>query len=192
VGSMNKLPKKFEKQLRENGIKVMAFNTMKPFLSLVYNNRDHRKILVIDGYIGYTGGANLADEYANKEVSFGHWKDSGVRLYGEAVWNQTVMFLNMWNAFRKTDVGYGIFKPHVWHHDRFPTDGVVQPYSDTPLDDENVGENVYLEIINQAEDYVFIYTPYLIIDNEMQTALTLAAKRGVDVRIVTPGIPIKS
>ena len=191
VGSMNKLPKKFEKQLRENGIKVMAFNTMKPFLSLVYNNRDHRKILVIDGYIGYNGGANLADEYANKEVRFGHWKDSGVRLYGEAVWNLTVMFLNMWNAFKKTDVGYGIFKPHVWHHGRFPTDGIVQPYSDTPLDDENVGENVYLEIINQAEDYVFIYTPYLIIDNEMQTALTLAAKRGVDVRLVTPGIPDK-
>jgi cardiolipin synthase len=191
IGSMAMLPKGFVKELKENNIRVLAFNKMKPFLSLVYNNRDHRKILVIDGYIGYTGGANIADEYANKIVRFGHWKDSGLRMYGEAVWNMTVMFLNMWNAFQKTDVGYSIFKPHVWHPERFPGDGIVQPYSDTPLDDENLGENVYMEILNQAEDYVFIYTPYLIIDNEMQTALTLAAKRGVDVRLVTPGIPDK-
>ncbi|WP_303858216.1 cardiolipin synthase [Aminicella lysinilytica] len=191
IGTMAKIPKHFEKLLKENNIKVMSFNKMRPILSLVYNNRDHRKITVIDGYIGYTGGANIADEYANKIVRFGHWKDSGVRMYGDAVWNLTVMFLNMWNSFVKTDVGYNIFKPHVWHPESFKTDGIVQPYSDTPLDDENLGENVYLEILNQAEDYVFIYTPYLIIDNEMQTALTLAAKRGVDVRLVTPGIPDK-
>jgi len=191
IGSMNKMPRRFAATLKEAGIHVMSFNTMKPFLSLVYNNRDHRKILVVDGYIGYTGGANIGDEYVNHIVRFGHWKDCGIRMYGEAVWNCTVMFLNMWNAFKKTDVEYDIFKPHVWHPDSFPNDGIVQPYSDTPLDDENLGENIYLEIINQSEDYLFIYTPYLIIDNEMETALTLAAKRGVDVRIVTPGIPDK-
>lgn len=191
IGSMKKMPKKFNATLRECGIKVMPFNTMKPFLSLVYNNRDHRKILVIDGYIGYSGGANIGDEYVNHVVKFGHWKDCGIRIYGEAVWNFTVMFLNMWNAFKKTDVEYDIFRPHVWHPENFPTDGVVQPYSDTPLDDEDLGQNVYLEIINQSEDYLFIYTPYLIINHEIEVALELAAKRGVDVRLVTPGIPDK-
>ncbi|OLR56376.1 cardiolipin synthase [Hornefia porci] len=191
IGSINKLPRHFAHELTASGIRVQAFNPMRPFVSLVYNNRDHRKICVIDGYIGYNGGANIADEYANIIVRFGHWKDSGVRLCGEAVWNYTVMFLNMWNAFRPEDVEYDLFRPHVWHPEEFPSDGIVQPFSDTPLDDENLGENVYMEIVNQARDYVFIYTPYLVPDNEMITALTLAAKRGVDVRLVTPGIPDK-
>lgn len=193
VGSMRVLPKHFVRNMKENGIRVMAFNRMRPFLSLVYNNRDHRKIMVIDGYIAYNGGANIADEYANRIVRFGHWKDGGVRVFGEACWNYTVMFLNMWNAFEKEhpDEDYSQFHPHTWHEDEFPSDGTVQPYSDTPLDDEDVGESVYLEIINQAQDYVFIYTPYLIVDEDMETALKLAAKRGVDVRLVTPGIPDK-
>ncbi len=191
VGSINKLPRHFHRDLTEAGVKVLNFNPMRPFLSLVYNNRDHRKICVIDGYIGYTGGTNIADEYANRIVRFGHWKDTAVRVYGEGVWNFTVMFLNMWNAFHKTDVDYDLFRPHQWHHQEFPSDGVVQPFSDTPLDDENLGENVYLDILGQAEDYVFIYTPYLLPDNEMVTAMTLAARRGVDVRLVTPGIPDK-
>lgn len=194
IGSMKELPKHFEKNLKDNGIRVLSFNKMRPFLSLVYNNRDHRKITVIDGYIGYNGGANLADEYANRIVRFGHWKDGGIRLYGDACWNYTVMFLNMWNAFQKEaakDPEYGIYRPGVWHKEDFPSDGLVQPYSDTPLDEEDLGENVYLEIINQAQDYVFIYTPYLILDEDVQTALKLAAKRHVDVRLVTPGIPDK-
>lgn len=191
-GSLPTIPKGFVKELRDAGIKVLTFNPIKPIVSLVYNNRDHRKITVIDGYIGYTGGFNLADEYINEEERFGHWKDSGLRLEGEAVWNFTVMFLNMWNAFIKTEESYDAFKPRVHHPEPFHGDGgIVQPYSDSPLDDENVGENVYLEIINQAESYVYIFTPYLVIDSEMQTALTMAAKRGVDVRIVTPGIPDK-
>lgn len=191
-GSLPTMPKHFVKELRDAGIKVLTFNPIKPIVSLVYNNRDHRKITVIDGYVGYTGGFNLADEYINEEERFGHWKDSGLRLEGEAVWNFTVMFLVMWNAFIPTEASFDQFKPSVYHPEPFEGDGgIVQPYSDSPLDEENTGENVYLEIIQQAEDYVYIFTPYLVIDNEMQTALTMAAKRGVDVRIVTPGIPDK-
>ena len=158
---------------------------------MVYNNRDHRKIMIIDGYISYCGGYNLADEYINSVNRFGHWKDSGVRLEGEAVWNYTVMFLNVWNAYRKTEEDYSPFAPHVHHPEVFDSDGIVQPFSDSPLDDENVGENVYLEIITQAEEYVYIYTPYLILDSEMLAAMQLASRRGVDVRLVTPGIPDK-
>ena len=194
VGSINCLPRRFVKEMTDAGIRVLAFNTVKPLLSLVYNNRDHRKIAVIDGYIGYTGGLNIGDEYANRRVRFGHWKDTGIRLYGNAVWNFTVMFLNMWNAFCKPAdrvEGYHRYGPHVYHPGEFGTDGIVQPFSDTPLDEENLGQNLYMEILSQAEDYVFIYTPYLIPSSEMMTALTLAAKRGVDVRLVTPGIPDK-
>lgn len=191
VGSMNKIPYGFAKKLEENGIKVVVFNPVRPILNLVYNNRDHRKIMIIDGYISYCGGYNLADEYINSVNRFGHWKDSGVRLEGEAVWNYTVMFLNIWNAYRKTEDDYSPFAPHVHHPGVFDSDGIVQPFSDSPLDDENVGENVYLEIITQAEEYVYIYTPYLILDSEMLAAMQLASRRGVDVRLVTPGIPDK-
>lgn len=191
VGSINRTPKRFLSILAENGIKVLPFNPLTPIASLIYNNRDHRKILVIDGYIAYSGGFNIADEYINRIVRFGHWKDTGIRLEGHGVWNFTVMFLNMWNAFVKTDTDYSKFRPHVHHPTEFGSDGIVQPYADSPLDDENMGENVYLEILSQAEDYVYIFTPYLIIDNEMKTSLVLAAKRGVDVRIVTPAIPDK-
>ena len=132
-----------------------------------------------------------ADEYINRIQRFGHWKDTGIRIRGHAVWNFTVMFLKMWNSFRPTEEDYSPFRPHVHHPDEFGSDGIIQPYADSPLDDENIGENVYLEILSQAEDYVYIFTPYLIIDNEMKTSLELAAKRGVDVRIVTPAIPDK-
>lgn len=190
-GSINTLPKQFVKRMEADGIKAMPFNRIRPILAMVYNNRDHRKILVIDGYIAHSGGYNIADEYINIIERFGHWKDTGFRLKGDAVWNYTVMFLNMWNSFRKTDYSYDMYRPHVQHPEEFQGKGVIQPYSDSPLDDENIGENVYLEILSQAEDYVYIFTPYLIIDNEMKTSLVLAAKRGVDVRIVTPGIPDK-
>ena len=112
-------------------------------------------------------------------------------LKGEAVWNYTVMFLDMWNAFRPEDYNYERFRPHVWHPEPFDGTGYIQPYGDTPLDNETTGENVYLNIINQAQKYVYIFTPYLIVDHDMVTALTLAAKRQVDVRIITPGIPDK-
>lgn len=193
VGSMNRLPFSFAEQMEKMGIKVVAFNPLRPIASVVYNHRDHRKIVVIDGYIAYSGGCNLADEYINHIERFGHWKDNGIRLYGRAVWNFTVMFLDMWNAFnkkgRKDD--YRTFLPDVYIPGPFPSDGLIQPFGDSPLDNENVGETVYMELINQARDYVYIATPYLILDNEMITCMKVAAKRGVDIRIITPGIPDK-
>ena len=191
VGSIRNLPKRFLAELKNAGITVLTFNPLKPFASLIYNNRDHRKIVVVDGNVAYSGGINIADEYINVEKRFGYWKDTGIRIQGDAVWNFTVMFLNMWNAFKHTEEDYDRFRPSTNAEFLRLEQGMVQPYGDTPLDDENLGENVYMEIINCAREYVYIFTPYLVIDNEMMTALTLAAKRGVDVRIVTPGIPDK-
>ena len=191
VGCVDRLPIHYTKLMENKGIKCMAFNRFVPFLSLAMNNRDHRKILVIDGYIGYSGGINLADEYINEKARFGHWKDTGVHLLGEGVFNLTIMFLEMWNAFQKPDFDYEVFRPHRWHPETFKTDGYVIPYADTPLDNEELGENVYINILNQAKDYVYIATPYLLISDEMERALCLAAKRGVDVRILMPGIPDK-
>ena len=190
VGSVFILPKEYNKIMESKGIKCVAFNRLIPFMSLVLNNRDHRKIVVIDGKVGYTGGINMADEYINYTHPHGdHWKDAGIRIEGDAVWNFTVMFLQMWNMSRYTEEDYGRYR---YHFVRKPeARGIVQPYMDTPLDGEILGENVYLNLINYARKYVYIYTPYLVTDNEMYTALKLAAKRGVDVRIVTPGVPDK-
>lgn len=190
-GCLTDLPPGYTREMEKRGIQCMSFNHVIPFLSLVMNNRDHRKIIVIDGHTAFNGGINLSDEYINEKERFGHWKDTGVKLKGEAVWNFTVMFLEMWNAFRKTDTEVDKFRPHNHYKDKFTNDGYVQPFADTPLDSESVAENVYLEIINQARRYVYIFTPYLILDNEMKTALCLAAKRGVDIRLVTPGVPDK-
>ena len=141
--------------------------------------------------MGYVHGVNLADEYINKKVRFGYWKDTGVRIEGEAVWSLTSMFLSMWNYIVHSTEDYSRFMPAQHQKAPFENDGFVQPYGDSPLDHENVGENIYLNIINRAKNYVYIFTPYLIIDHEMLTALCNAAKDGVDVRIVTPGIPDK-
>lgn len=190
-GSLLTLPQDYALKLERKGIKCLAFNPFVPVMSLVMNNRDHRKILVVDGYIGFTGGINLSDEYINEYARFGHWKDSGIRLMGEGVWNLTHMFLEMWNSFRCEDASFEMFKPHSYYMDEFESDGYVQPFGDSPLDDESVGENVYLDIVNKANTYVYIFTPYLVLDDQMKDSLCLAAKRGVDVRIVTPGIPDK-
>lgn len=190
VGSVFLLPKKYDRTLEKRGIKCVAFNRLVPLLSLVLNNRDHRKIVVVDGKTAYTGGINLSDEYINYTHPHGdHWKDAGVRIEGDAVWNFTVMFLQMWNMSRYTEEDYSRYFTHA---DKLPaSDGYVQPYMDTPFDNETLGENVYLNMIGYAKRRVFIYTPYLVTDNEMITALKLASKRGVDVRIVTPGVPDK-
>lgn len=187
-GSLGRIPDQYYKMLEKSGIKAMAFNPLVPFVSAVMNNRDHRKIMVIDGHTAYNGGINLSDEYINRIHPHGHFKDTGVRYHGEAVWNFTLMFLEMWNAFRPEDKNFGPYMPHVYHPEPFRGKGYVQPFSDSPLDDETVAENVYLELIQQAERYVDIYTPYLAIDNEMQTALCMAAKRGVTVRLLIPAI----
>ena len=150
--------------------------------------------MVIDGHTGFTGGINLADEYINRIERFGHWKDDGIMLKGDAVWNLTEMFLSTWNALRRTDWDFSPYFPdrYIDEISVMPKgDGYICPYGDTPLDDEPTSENVYLSIINKAQKYIYITTPYLIISAEMTRALTLAAKRGVDVRIITPGIPDK-
>jgi len=178
---------RFDRILKKKGIAAIAFNPFIPIYSTIMNNRDHRKILVVDGNLAFTGGINLADEYINEEERFGHWKDSFVRLKGAGVWSLTLMFLQMWNALKPTDDSFAPFRPT----EAFASDGFVQPYSDSPLDYEYLGEGVYLNMINTARNYVYIMTPYLILDAEMNSALQLAAKRGVDVRILTPGIPDK-
>lgn len=177
----------YDKQLKQKGIKSIAFNPFIPLYSTIMNNRDHRKILVVDGNLAFTGGINLADEYINDYAKYGHWKDSVIRIRGEAVWSMTRMFLEMWNALEPTDNDFSPFQPTM----SMPSDGFVQPYTDSPLDHEYIGESVYLNMINNAKRYAYVMTPYLIIDEEMNTALKLAAKRGVDVRIITPGIPDK-
>ncbi len=191
VGSLFLLPKHFARDMEKQGIKCMAFNPFIPIFSLVMNNRDHRKIMVIDGHTAFNGGINLADEYINAVERFGHWKDTGVRVKGDAVWNFTLMFLEIWYAFRKERDVLEDFHPRRYHPEAFGTDGYVQPFSDSPLDEETMSENLYIDILNRARSYVYIFTPYLIIDNEMKGALCMAAKRGVDVKLVVPGIPDK-
>lgn len=193
VGSVFVLPKNYNEIMEKKGIKCVAFNRIIPFMALILNNRDHRKIVVIDGRIGYTGGINMADEYINYTHPHGdHWKDAGIRIEGEAVKNFTVMFLQMWNMCRFTEEDYS---PYFYRFDdaweREAASGYVQPYMDSPLDSELIGESVYLNMIGHAGKYIYIYTPYFVTDNEVVTALKLAAKRGVDVRIVTPGVPDK-
>ena len=176
--------------LEKKGIKCVAFNRLKPFAGVVMNNRDHRKILVIDGKVAFSGGINLADEYINIGSKYGHWKDNCIRVKGDAVWNYTVMFLTLWNASRK-DHDDDFEKYKYKYKDTNVNKGFVVPYGENPLDGETTGEDIYLNIINNANDYVYIFTPYLIIDTDVIDALALASKRGVDVRIVIPEIPDK-
>ncbi len=191
MGCITRMPWHFYKELQEKGVQCAAFNPYRPIINIVFNNRDHRKICVVDGYIAYTGGVNLADEYVNFKQPFGYWKDTAISLEGEAVWNLTEMFLEMWSFVSGVSVHFEDYLPHVYHPDPFMGEGYVQPYCDTPLDHEMIGENVYMNMIHEAREYLYICTPYLIIDNEMMTSLCLAAKSGVDVKIITPGIPDK-
>lgn len=191
VGCLFTLPYGYEKKLESMGIKCKVFNPLIPVLTLRINNRNHRKIAVIDGHTAFTGGINLADEYINAYEKYGHWKDSAIVIHGDAVWSFTVMFLSMWCFLSKTCENHETFRPRFNNIGGFVQDGYVQPYADSPLDDEAVGVSVYLNLIGKAERYIYINTPYLILDNEMSMALCLAAKRGVDVRIITPFIPDK-
>lgn len=189
IGCLLTLPYKYDRELEKKGLKCRVFNKFRPILSAKMNNRDHRKILVIDGNTAFTGGINLADEYINRFVKYGHWKDTAVMIKGQAVWSFTMMFLTMWNFVSDSeDEDFEKFRPQK---QEFAENGFVIPYTDSPLDNEPVGENVYMNIVNSAKKYVYITTPYLIIDNEMQSALILAAKSGIDVRIITPHIPDK-
>ena len=246
MGSLGFINMDFVKRTESYGIQCRVFNPFLPGLNLFLNNRDHRKITVIDGKVGYTGGYNLANEYFHVTEPFGFWKDTGVRLEGDAVQSLTVMFLEMWNAMsamdrddtdfmkylavsnaayllnrkskvvsgdqaerarkerdrlRKKSQGYylqmekGIMPDmrYVLGTEEYDGDhlGFVQPYADSPMDDIHTGEDVYICMADGAHDYAWFITPYLIITDEMCHALSMAAKRGVDVRIITPGIPDK-
>ena len=189
-GSLLGLPADFIVRMERAHIRCIPFNPVVPLVSLVMNHRDHRKIVVVDGNTAYTGGINLADKYINEEERFGYWKDAALRTEGAAVWNFTVMFLDHWNAFRPSEEDYTPFMPQAESLSA-QSDGVIQPYGDSPLDEEALAETVYLNIINQAQRYVYIYTPYFAVGETMLEALKAAAKRGVDVRLVLPGIPDK-
>lgn len=190
VGCIFKLPRNYHQKLEAMGIKTVRFHPLTPVISITLNYRDHRKMMIIDGHTGFTGGINLADEYINAYEKFGHWKDSAFLIKGEPVWSLTVMFLTMWEYLRDETDKLEDFKPAEL--DQLPhSEGFIQPFADNPLDSEAVSETIYFNLINRAQDYVYINTPYLILDNEMLTALGAAAKSGVDVRIITPHIPDK-
>lgn len=200
-GCITCLPKHFNKELRALGIQTASFNVIKPVVNNFYMNyRNHQKICVIDGNVGYTGGANIADEYINTVEAFGHWKDTGVRLAGQGVWSLTVNFLQMWEysdynkkSFTKKADFNKYMPDKSFGNAQSDLKGFVQPFADGPLrtPGENEAESVYLQMINTAKRYIYITTPYLVIDNEMIMALRLAAKSGVDVRLITPGVPDK-
>lgn len=192
IGCLFTLPYQYNKKLESRGIKCKVFNTFKPIWSTKMNNRDHRKILIIDGHTAFNGGVNLADEYINAYEKHGRWKDSAVMIKGEAVWSFTMMFLTMWNYLNNyKPSSYDYYMPQPDDIADIKGNGYVIPYTDSPLDDEPVGENAYLNIINSANKYLYITTPYLIIDNEITMALILAAKNGIDVRIITPHVADK-
>lgn len=186
LGCFLTLPQDYAKQLQSRGIECAVFNPFKPFLTAKQNNRDHRKITIIDGKTAFTGGINLADEYINAREKYGHWKDAGIMLKGCGAWSFTLIFLQMWQLVTHTDEAYLQWYPWTNTPCLQSSDGYVQPYADSPVNRDNVGEHVYMHIINNAKDYLYINTPYLIVDDSMISALCLAAKSGVDVRIVTP------
>ena len=188
IGSIGYVDLRFARELNAQGIRCQVFNPALPVLKLFMNNRDHRKITVIDGKIGYTGGYNLADAYFGLEFPYGQWKDTGLRLEGEAVKSLTATFLELWTVAARKEDYYGRYLETTCS---VPGSGFVQPFADSPLDGEQTAENVYLNLLAQARDYAWFMTPYLIITDELARALELAAKRGVDVRIITPGIPDK-
>lgn len=181
------IDKEYHQFLLNSGIKAVSFNPLSLRVLVTTNNRDHRKICVVDGKVGYVGGANIADEYVNLIERFGHWKDNGIRIEGEAVFSLTEIFLSTFHFYEKIDEKVEDF----YVASDVVGDGYVQPYADAPADDLYISETIHLNMINNAKEYCYIFTPYLIIGYEMIKAMTLAAQGGVDVRIVVPGIPDK-
>ena len=192
TNSLSLLPPTYPKTLEKKGIRCKVFAPMMPFLSTHQNNRDHRKIVVIDGHTAFTGGVNLADEYINEVERFGHWKDTAVMVKGPAVNSFTLMFLQNWDAAAKKPTNPALYMCSDFPQEQgLASDGFVIPYGDSPFDNENVGERVYMDILYNAKKYVHIMTPYLILDEGMEEALIYAVKRGVEVVIMMPHIPDK-
>lgn len=191
--SLHQLPADYPRELEKKGIRCKMFSPIRPVLSTYQNNRDHRKILVIDGHTAFTGGINLADEYINQKERFGHWKDTGIMLKGKAAISFAMMFLQLWNLSESGPGEYRRYLPDAdyFHPPQLNMDGYVIPFGDSPMDDETVGQCVYMDILNTAGRYVHIMTPYLILDSDMMTALTFAAKRGIEIIIIMPHIPDK-
>ena len=190
MGCIVTLPRKYNEYLERHGIKCRIFSPIVPLLSTHQNNRDHRKIMVIDGATAFCGGINISDEYINEKMRFGHWKDTGFMLRGEAVAGFTAMFLEMWNVNDEhiEDCGEYIQASKKYS---VSTDGFVIPFGDTPLDEVYVGKRAYINNLNNASEYTYIMTPYLVIDDEMYECMKYAAQRGVDVKIIMPHIPDK-
>lgn len=190
-GCMTTLSENYYKELESYGIHAIPSIKFIPKFSNIHNNRDHRKITVIDGKVGFTGGINIADEYVNVIQKHGHWKDTAIKIEGESVKNLTKLFLGVWNFQNKKMLEYD--KYLSVECEKYENEGIVIPYGDGPnlFYNESIGKNVYLNMIHMAKKYVYITTPYLICDNELLNALRLASKRGVDIRIITPHIPDK-
>lgn len=186
-----RLPRDYAERMESVGIRCCTFHRFQPVPTGTLNNRDHRKICCIDGVTAFTGGVNLADEYINKCGRFGHWLDCGIKVRGRAAYSFTQMFLSMWDYIRHEEDDPVAFRPTAEALEGIGDDGVVQPYCDSPADDEPVGETVYINMLSRAKKYVYICTPYLVVDNEIMNALTSAAKCGVDVRMICPHIPDK-
>ncbi|MCH3910111.1 MAG: cardiolipin synthase [Bacilli bacterium] len=196
VGNLGSTPVHYYKRLREYGIKAYSFAKIKPVLDVRMNNRDHRKIMVIDGHTCFTGGINLADEYINHVQKHGHWKDNSIMIKGKAVYGFTLLFLSNWvTSFEpKEKINYDHYRPETYIDEDggFPvSDGFVQPYGAMPYSNEEVGEGVYLSIMGKATNYAYISTPYLILDEKLREAIRIAALQGTDVRILVPGVPDK-
>lgn len=192
VGSMMSKPKNLKHKLQKIGVKYVDFNRLTPIVTTYLNNRDHRKITVIDGKIAYTGGINIGDEYANINSKLGYWKDTGIRIEGPAVWSFVVMFFRMWEVYNKEEIDLKFFETEINKDvEEKINNGYIFPFCDGPYNKNNPAEMIYMDILNKVKDYVYITTPYLIIDNEMLTSLCNCAKSGIDVRILMPGIPDK-
>ena len=197
LGSLSTLPVNYYKQMNKIGIKCIAVNRIRALFDIRMNNRDHRKILVIDGHTGFTGGINIADEYINRIVRFGKWKDNAIMIEGDAVFALTSLFLSHWTSENKKGEQLCDMTPYLVsrHSDEVAPIkgdyGYVAPYGSLPFTYETVGENVYLSLIYKAKKYIYIATPYLIMDEQLNNALMIAAKGGVKIKLLTPHIPDK-
>ena len=189
LGCLLKKTKNMKEELEEVGIEVYKFNPFSPILNGYINYRDHRKIVVIDGKYGYTGGVNIADEYVNLVSKFGHWKDVGIKVTGDAVWSFTIIFLRTLESINKSNIDYNWYKREV--SDLEKASGYVLPLADGPENRKSPIENTYIQTINYARDYVYMTTPYFIISESLLTAMLNSARGGVDVRVVVPHIPDK-